>query len=312
MGFRWLGVALSGLLLACATPAQAPPPPSAPILAEPALALPADLDLVVRLDLKRLRDALGLSADTLLQRLGESASSDQPDSDTARLLMALLARADTLWIAVRPGLSAELTDGAIALRGDFRNVVPSLLGGEPRWSMARDLGRGLLRFSREPPRVRAAPAVLYLRLPDVVVLGSVAEIDALERSVELGPLDTPLRAPETGLIAAAARLGSLRQKLARRAPTLTSYVAGAERLEASFERQGEDFRLRVDVSFQQSSEVSTLVATLRSLQERLRSDGNAWIDKLVFEPLEQNLSIRVDLTARELALLVGCLSKQGC
>jgi hypothetical protein len=312
MGLWRVGVALAGLSLACAAPARAPLPPAAPALAEPALALPADLDLVVRLDLTRLRAALGLSADALASRLGESAPGDEPDRDTARLLFALFTRAETLWVAVRPGLSAELTDFAVALRGDFRNVVPSLIGGEPRWSLGRDMGRGILRFTRDPPRLRAAPAVLYLRLPDVVVLGSVAEIDALERSVELGPLDTPLRAPETGLIAAAARLGSLRQRLARRAPTLTGYVAGAQRLEASFERQGEGFRLRVDVSFEQSSQVSSLVDSLRALQEKLRSDGNPWVDKLVFEPLERNLSARVDLTGPEIARLVGCLSRPGC
>jgi hypothetical protein len=281
-------------------------------LNEPALVLPADLDLVLRLDLTRLRAALGIDADALLRKLSESAPSDEPDADTSRTLLALLAHAETLWIAVRPGLSAELTDGVIALRGDFRNVIPSSLGGVPRWSHARDLGGGLLRFEREPPRMRAAPAVMYLRLPDVVVVGSEAEVDALERSVEAGNADAALRAPESGLIAAAARLGSLRRRLAERAPTLSRYVEGAERLEGSFDRQGELFKLRVDVRFETADQVTTLATELKRLQESVRAEGHAWVDHFAFEPLQENLAVRLELRPDELAMLVRCFSKSGC
>ncbi|MGC4088687.1 MAG: hypothetical protein QM756_12470 [Polyangiaceae bacterium] len=106
------------LCAACSGPAR-PPLPPAPELTEPALALPADLDLVLRFDLQRLRSALGIDAEALLRRVSERTPSSEPDADTARLLLSLLSRTETLWLAVRPGLSAELTDGVIALRGDF-------------------------------------------------------------------------------------------------------------------------------------------------------------------------------------------------
>lgn len=306
---RTLGVALGlALTLSCA-PAARPPPSAAPTIQEPALVLPADLDLVLRLDLKRVRAALGIEADALLRRLGESAPSDEPDADTGRLLLALLTRADTAWIAVRPGLSPELTDGVIALRGDFHEALPTSLGGAPRWSGGRDLGGGLFRFDREPPRVRAAPAVIYVRVPDIAIIGSEAEIDALERTVEKGALDPSLRAPEVGLVAVAARLGSLRTKLASRAPTLAQYVEGAERLEGSLDRAGETFRVRLDVHFESEAQASKLCSELRTLQEKLHGEGHVWVDKFVFEPLGEELSVRLDLSVRELAALVRTFSK---
>lgn len=308
----WAALLCAAVLGSCAPKALPPPPSAPPPLDEPALALPADLDLMLRLDLARLRAALGIEGETLLHRLQESAPNDEPDADTSRLLFALLAHADTLWIAVRPGLSAELTDGAVALRGDFRTLVPSSLGGTPRWSAARDLGGGLLRFERDAPRLRAAPAVLYLRVPDVVILGSEAEVDALERSVEHGNIDAPLRTPEGGLIAAAARLGSLRKKLSERAPTLSRYLDGAERLEASFDRNGELFRFRVDVGFETAEQVSALARQLKSLQEGLRADGLRWVEQLKIEPLERNLALALELSPAELARLARCFSKPGC
>ena len=271
--------------------------------------LPADLDLVLRLDLKRVRAALGIEAEALLRRLGENAPSDEPDADTGRLLLALLTRADTAWVAVRPGLSPELTDGVIALRGDFRDAVPTSLGGSPRWSGGRDLGSGLFRFDREPPRLRAAPAVIYLRVPDVAIIGSEAEIDALERTVEKGALDPSLQAPEVGLIAVAARLGSLRNKLTQRAPTLAGYVEGAERLEGSLDRQGEIFHVRLDVRFENELQASKLSGELRALQEKLRGEGHAWVDKFSFEPLGEDLAVRLELSTSELAALVRTFSK---
>ncbi|MFZ5891426.1 MAG: hypothetical protein ACOY0T_10275 [Myxococcota bacterium] len=305
-------VALLALACGCAAKPPASPPVAPPLLEEPALALPADLDLVLRLDLRRLRAALGVEAESLLERLGQAAPADEPDAETARVLLSLFTRADTLWIGVRPGLSPELTDGVVALRGDFRGVVPTTIGGAPRWSSGRDIGGGVVRFERDAPRLRGAPAVIYLRLPDVVVVGSVAEIDALERGIEQRAPDVPLRAPERGLIAAAARLRGLRQKLSQRAPMLAGYLDGAERLEASFDREGDVFRLRVDVAFEAASQATSLVKELRALQDRLRGEGHAWIDKFSFEPLEQNVAISLALRQDELLMLVRCFSRQGC
>ncbi|HET9932627.1 MAG TPA: hypothetical protein VFQ35_18115, partial [Polyangiaceae bacterium] len=193
--------------------------------------------------------------------------------------------------------------------GDFHDTVPSSLGGTPRWSGARDLGGGLFRFEREPPRLRAAPAVIYWRVPDVVIIGSEAEIDALERTVEKGALDPSPHAPEVGLVAVAARLGTLRAKLSQRAPTLASYVEGAERLEGSLDRQGELFKLRVDVRFQSESQVKRLSGDLRSLQQKLRDEGHAWVDKFSFEPLGEDLAVRLELGASELAALIRTFSR---
>ena len=66
-----LALALSAL--ACAS---RPPPPPAPSLTSPADALPADLDLVVRVDLEKVRTALGPAGIELMRRGTGALPSD--------------------------------------------------------------------------------------------------------------------------------------------------------------------------------------------------------------------------------------------
>lgn len=298
--------------IACARERTLSPPPMAPRVEEPGELLPADLDLVVRLDVARLRALLGVDAPELVSQLQRAAPSDEPDRETARLLFALLLRAEAVWIGVRPGLDAELTDNVIVLRGDFRKQVPQPLGGEPRWYRGRDLGGNLLRFDRDPPRLRALPAVFYFRDPDLAVLGSVAEIDALDLRIDRGDGDPPLRAPESGLIALAARLDPLKEKLAQRAPVLSGLLAGAKRLEASLDRRGEAVRAQADVLFEDSARANAVASDLREWQGAASGAGRQWLKNVQIEPLERHLSLRLDLTFRELSHALHCFRGSGC
>ena len=68
---RWLGLALLGLCAGLASACRREhigPPPSAPTLVRATDAMPADLDLVVRLDLRKIRDTLGGPAMTALSQ----------------------------------------------------------------------------------------------------------------------------------------------------------------------------------------------------------------------------------------------------
>lgn len=282
-------------------------PPLAPQLDQPAQAIPADLDLVVRLDLKRLRAVLGLESGALLDELTRGAPSDLPDRETAELTRRLFARADTVWLGARPGLSAELTDSVVVLRGDFREQIPSALGGRPAWRSAEDLGGAVRRFERDPPALRSAPAVLYVRGTDVVVMGSVAEIDALERTVEANRYDASVRAPEAGMVAVAARLPDLLRRIAERAPTLAGMLEGAERIEGSLDHASSQIRLRIEVHFGDPERAKASASALRGLFETLAGGGRGWFGRVKVEPLGVGVSLELDLEDGEVARVLQCL-----
>jgi hypothetical protein len=296
-----------GATLGCNQPRSVEAPPLAPQLDQPALAIPADLDLVVRLDLKRLRAVLGLEGGALLDALTRGAPPDLPDRDTAGLTRRLFARADTVWIGARPGLSPELTDSVVVLRGDFSEQVPSALGGMPAWRAAEDLGGAVRRFERAAPALRSAPALLYVRGTDVVVISSIAEIDALERTVEQGKFDDGVRAPETGMVAFAARLADLLRRISERAPTLAGMLEGAERIEGSLDHATRQIRVRIDVHFANGERAKESATALRGLFEALAGAGRAWLKAVRIDALGGDLSMKLDLDDAQVGPVLRCL-----
>ncbi len=267
---------LSACLLACGPePLRAPPP--APVIEEPALAIPADLDLVLRLDLARLRGALGLDLGQALDRAYDESASAERDAGTRRLLSQLLVRTNVLWVGVRPGHSPELTDNVLVARGTFSGLVPNVISGEPPWRRARDLGGSVRRFDRELPAVRALPAVLYVRAPDLVIVGSGAEIDALERTLELRRGERPVRAPETGFISVAARLAPVLARLEAKAPALAELFSGSERLRASADLTAGWLRVDVEVGFSDTERAAAAASALRRLTTALSRSSAPWL-----------------------------------
>lgn len=305
------GLALLALASGCERRPIAAPPP-APVLDEPGRMIPEDLDLVLRLDLSRLRAVLGLEGADLLAQLAQKAPADEPDLATARLMLALFSRAETAWVGVRPGLAAELTDSVVVLRGDFKNVVPSSLEGAPRWGPASDLGGSVRLFTRASPKLRAAPAVIYVRGSDLAVIGSEAEVDALERGFKGQRGEPSLRVPEQGLVAAAARLSPLRRRLSARAPTLTRLFDGAEQLSANLDRDGETFRLHVELGFDDEARARAVSEALTAVARGLGARGRDWFGRIRIEPLGRSLSLSVELSDGELLAAIHCWQSAGC
>ncbi len=100
-----LGLLALGALPACRS-SRIGPPPDAPRLVRAADAMPADLDLVVRLDLRKIRETLGGPAMTAIseqavQRLRGS------DRGTDVLMLRALEQTDTLWLGIRPTRTLE-------------------------------------------------------------------------------------------------------------------------------------------------------------------------------------------------------------
>lgn len=309
------GLSALGALVACAcTPPlpPAPPPPVAPVLEEPALAVPSDLDLVLRVDLARLRDLFGLGFEAALDEMLARAPGADADRDTGRLLLRILSRADTVWLGARPGLSPELTDNVLVARGKFAGLVPEAIGGSPPWARAERLGGGVLRYERAAPELRATPAVIYVREPDRVVIGSTAEIDALELTLEKGEGQPPLRAPEAGILALSARVPELSQKLRLRAPTLTRLLDGADQLSCSVDRRADDLELLVELRYANPGRAADVAGPIEQVLARLAESGFHFLERVRVQPAGSSVTLTLSLPTERVKALVACAAGYGC
>lgn len=309
----WLVVGAALWLSSCSGPRKIAAPPPPPALESAAEIVPADLDLVLRADLARLRTFLGPDLERGLERLADAAPSGEPDHATARLLLDLLGAADTAWVGVRPGLAAELTDNVVVLRGDLAGKVPTSIGGSPPWRGPRDLGGGVLKLTRDPPPLRAAPAVLYMNEPSLVVLGSTAEIDALERTVERGAAPTRLRPPETGLVSVAARLRLLEHDLRDRAPGFSRLVREVQAITASLDLRGDELLLEAELELRSQEKVPSLVGDLRGLFSVLdRGSPEGLFANTKVEGTARFVSLRTRIPSSRAAAFLRCRLSGSC
>lgn len=274
--------------------------------------MPADLDLVVRLDLRRLRAALGGAFEPLSQQILSRAPSDERDAATGRLLLELLLRADTVWLGARPGLSAEQTDSVVMARGAFASVVPDVIGGEPAWQRPERLGGGVLRFERPPPPVRAQPAVLYVKEPDLVVIGSAAELDALELTLERGAGDEPLRAKESGIVSLRARVPKLAAGLRARAPTLSRLIEGADLLSCLLDRRADRYELELELEYESRERASQVAGPMREVFASLSRAGLEWLSGATVTASGRSVAARLSLESALLERLLACRLAGNC
>jgi hypothetical protein len=306
-----LGLALAVLPCACVEPLP-PALPPAPELNEPAFAVPADLDLVIRVDVDRLRDVLGGGFEAVFDDLVKRTPAGERDGETGRLLLAILMRANTVWLAARPGLSPELTDNVLIARGPFAGLVPEAIGGDPPWRHSERLGGGVLRYERAAPELRSSPAVLYLREPDLVIVGSTAEIDALELTIEKGQGGPPLRTKEAGIVALAARTALLERRLRERAPTVARLLGGAERLSCAADVRAGNVEVDLELEYESPESAAQVAPAIREVFAVLGRSGFDWLRRTQVEAVGPSVTVRWVVAEDEAKRLLACWVGAGC
>ena len=235
---KLLALLLATLILGCAQPPILPPVTSVPSVKSADGAIPADLDVVVRLDLEAMRRSLGDGATTLaLQGLSGDRGSE---------LAPLYVNTDTVWIGFRPGEGLEPLDSVIVLEGHFDSFEPRTGRGREVWLAPRDLGGGWRRWERREPGTRSDWALLYQRLNKSVVAASIAEVDSTVRAVENRTTDSRVRAPQRGVAAVAVRLGPWVEALGG---SRLRWLAQASTAHAYLEVVGAEIIVELDLSF---------------------------------------------------------------
>ena len=224
-------LAVLGLLLgalACGPERVRPPEVAPPSARQPSAVIPADLDVALRLDLGKIRTALGASTLSRLRQRASERVAKEPE--LSRFIADALLRTDTLWVALRPNERPELLDSVTILKGRFKELEPRDYRLEPRFGPAQDLGGGWRLYERSSVRARSDPARLYVRHDELMVLVSTAEIDSVERQLELRAGDEHLEPVAKGVVSFDARPGALASIIEQRSYRLARLLGAARRI----------------------------------------------------------------------------------
>jgi hypothetical protein len=233
--------------------------------------MPADLDVVLRVDLKRIRDTLGGPAMTALS---EQALHGLHGADhaTDELLLKTLAQTDTLYVGMRPSTAAlGAADSVFVMVGQFPDFAPDRGQSSPRFHPALDLGADLRRYDRPAPSARSAPARFYARGSDLIVVLSEAEIDSVERTLEQGRGRPPLEPTEKGALSAVLRPRVLPRVLFGGSRTLRELAREASRMELDADLTSAGVDASLALKFDDPSSAEQVGHALMEMRDALKT-----------------------------------------
>jgi hypothetical protein len=296
LGFAALGAACGAK--------QLPPPPAAPRVTSAVELISADLDVVVRLDLARVKAALGAAALSALA--GELLARGKPEQGADELVLSSLLEADQVYLGYRPSPLWAPLDRVLALQGRFTQ----LMGPPAGFSGATDLGADVRYWDAKAPPPRGGVARIYAISQRLRAFVSEAEIDAVERALAGFSTERRLEPPEEGTLSLAARpalLGVLSGH-----GTLRELLDGAKALHAIADLESDGVRLKAELLLQNAEQAEQLASAAKlvlaralgdsAVRAELRADG----DRVL-------LSAR--LSRADLAPALACLrdrSGAGC
>lgn len=256
--------------------------------------MPEDLDVVLRLDLKRIREGLPAETSTALTAWALAGQSE----DVGALLSRGMALADHVYVGLRaPEDSWRQLDQVVILEGDFSGIP---VGDITRLFLPpRDLGGTLRVYDAAPSeRVvvlegsgegdspsslpmyddRTAPARLYSFGDKLWLFATPVEVDALERTVEEGHAGNGLIPPERGVFSVAARLERLMPHLRRESPRAANVLAHAGQSTASLDLGADGLGFRVEVAFSDEEAAARATAAVRVFSE-LMAHTSDWLKR---------------------------------
>lgn len=258
-------VAASALGLGACASAR-PPPPHAPALAAPNDAIPPDLDLVIRVDLAKVRAALGPEGLATLRRGAASAVRAETDDD---FFVRALEHADVACLALRPELVPGEADNVLALSGHFGELDVERALRHDGWAAPIDLGGAVWRYERPGKVSRSAALRVYQFGDDGLVFASPGEVDSVEAVLERGLQPNALKPEARGVLAFAARLRTLRGGFAARYPSVARVLEDARRIEGNVDAAANGLMFELSVEFGSDDEALAAVGELTRIQAAL-------------------------------------------
>jgi hypothetical protein len=292
---------LAGLSLlspACG-PRDRPALPSAPQVVSAEDLIPSDLDVVLRVDMARMKSALGAMSHELLAQSALARASDEAGVDSDPLLLESLLAADRVYFAYRPSALGLPTDRVWALDGQFVPLTSPPVG----FPLPTDLGADLRFWERKPGVAlqRTATARIYAQGERVRAFVSEAELDAVERTLTAPASPRRLRAPAEGALSVAARPGLL-GRLA--SGSLRELLERAESLELVVDLASDRIELRAQLVLASAEHAQALLEAGRALLARAESD---LASSATLQGEQDRIVLRASLSRAQLGPWLACL-----
>jgi hypothetical protein len=218
---------------------------------------PVDLDVVVRVDLERMRVALGPLADGLSSRV--ESEIDVHDELAAKAI----ERARVAWIGTRLA-DVELGDRVLVVEGDVDDLRPDSALYQ---LLDPPLSDSIKTFERRGPLARETTARIHLLGAKTIVFVSGVEVDGVERVLLRGADPGRRDPPADGLVSADIRGRRLPPSLERKFPSIGSIVRGIERARASVTMVDDGLRAEFDMTTASDAASKKLDSFINALRE---------------------------------------------
>jgi hypothetical protein len=244
---------------------------------------PADLDLVLRVDLARMRAALGPMANGLSSRMGSEI--DKHDELAAKAI----ERARVAWIGTRLA-DIETGDRVLVVEGDVEDLRPDAGIFQV---LDPPLSDAIKTFERRGPVARDATARIHLLGARTIAFVSGVEVDGVERVLLRGADPGRRDPPADGLLSADLRGRRLPPALERRFPSIGAIVRGIERARASVTMVDEGLHADVEVMTVSNAASTKLEGFLKALREGGQGSRYAVLfDGLHVERIERAVRVK--------------------
>ena len=274
-------------LLACGNevPAGGVRAPEQPISRrlEPNEVLPGDLDVVVRIDLTRLKEAMGPEPEKqLAARLGTDPAVADALAD---------GRAATLGLR---SLDLEAGDHVLVVEGDMKRFELDKTSFEATPS-ANDRVK---IFSRSTPTTRGGAEILVLLDDRAVAFASPAEADAILRVLREGADENRGQPAAEGLLSFDMRPRRLSAELEARFPSIARLVSQVQRIKGTVHVESEALVVRFEVIARSESAAARVTKFLGALREGADPTGvSAVLKSMEVEPLGAVVAVRARIPA---------------
>lgn len=268
------------------------------VTAEPAISrrllpneiIPADLDIVVRVDVEKLRQTLGRSFDRELQA---RFSADE-------MLAASLARARSLTIGLR-GEDLDNGDRVIVVEGDIGALELDRRGFVPQPSR----NDKVKIYTRSLTAARDATDAVIVLDERAAAFVSPVETDAVLRILREGADAQRGQPLAEGVVSADVRVKRMPPSLERRYPSLAKLVSQVQRVKALLKVSDEGLRLEGEVVARSEESADKVRRFLDAFREGASGEGaTAMLKKMKLEKLGAVVRVTSVLTIEDIAALL--------
>jgi hypothetical protein len=261
---------------------------------DPAELFPGDLDLVVRIDMARIRSQLGPTA---IESLPERALPDAAKD----LVTPAIRRSNVVWFGLRLG-DVEAGDRVVVVEGNLEDLMPD----PARFKRVDATNGDLAVFDRIGPLRRSDTAQIIALGSRALVFVSAVEKPSVARVLREGP-DPERREPEaTGLISFDLRAGRLPPFLERRFPSIGSILAGLHHAKGTAVLVDQGLQFEALIAGRSNEDAARALKFLTAVRTGMRDTRYAGIlHGLQIEQLEATVRLRCVVPADLLLALIA-------